>query len=40
MLGGGGHHLIKGDFRRMTALRLGLNRRNGAGKDRDERKRG
>lgn len=24
---GGGHHLIKGDFRRVSALRLSLNRR-------------
>lgn len=27
MCWGGGHHLIKGDFRRVSALRLSLNRR-------------
>lgn len=37
---GGGDHLIKGDFRRVTALKLGLNQRNGGDKDRDERKSG
>lgn len=36
----GGDHLIKGDFRRVTALKLGLNQRNGGDKDRDERKSG
>lgn len=40
MLEVGGYHLIKGDFRRVTALRLCLDQRNGGDKDRDERKGG